>query len=443
MKHNPLAPDSPLPNDKDSEKSLIAACFNPIDKDAQLAFTICSSCLTPDAFYTQMHSTIWRVMLEEGANGIPITLASLSLPMMNAGVDMAEFADIVTMPGQTPQNFHYCLSSVANCKVLRAAFSACYNALKQMADPVSHAQSAIASAQDALTACLIATKMETGKTLKDLWLGLLNQMQHPETATQAIPTGIKKLDEARVMPRKGNLILIAALRHVGKTALARQLALNAGRDGHKVLCFFAESADMDEAISTMAASTRKPTAEFMKNPVNNGIVSAIMGQLRNPIPNIRIDTEPRLTVELIELRCRYLKQTQGLDVVFCDNLQYFASKQGFKGETREQSLSSQALRLKHLARELGIVIYLLCQLNDNVTADEEPNVEHLRESKGPAAHADGILLMSAPDGISTPQSGETGMQRRHLWNRKWRMTGAHSHPFEIRFDGKSQHFLAD
>jgi len=200
---------------------------------------------------------------------------------------------------------------------------------------------------------------------------------------------------------------------------------------------------MDEAINTMAASTGKPTADFTKNPVQSGIMSAMAWQMGKPIPNIRIDTEPRLTVEMIELRSRYIKQTQGLDVIFCDNLQYFACKQQFKGETREQSLSHQALRLKYLARELNVVIYLLVQLNDTITVEETPEISTMRESRGPAGHADCILLMSAPYGIDYDQTGNGNtLQVRHIWNRKFRMVGAHTKPFEVKFDGKSQRFLS-
>ena len=443
MRSNPLDPATPLPHDEESEKKVLAACMDDGEDNRKLAMTICMAVLTPESFYIPVHASIWKVMVEENAKGTPLTRTTLVLPFMAKAIRMSEIAEITSDGFFNPGVFQHALSRIVNAQTLRAGFAACYAGMKQMADPLASATQSLATVQSALSSCVLSTKMETGKTLKQLWGELIEQMQNPETVTPAILTGIRCLDDARVSPRKGQLVLLGALRHVGKTALARQLALNAGNAGHKVLCFFAESADMDEAINTMAASTGKPTSDFTKNPVQSGTVSAMAWQMGKPVPNIRIDTEARLTVDMIEMRSRYLKQTEGLDVIFCDNLQYFACKQQFNGETREQSLSNQALRLKYLARELGVVIYLLVQLNDTITVEETPEISTMRESKGPAGHADCILLMSAPYGIDYDQTGNgNALQTRYIWNRKFRMVGAHSKPFELKFDGKSQRFIS-
>jgi replicative DNA helicase len=107
-------------------------------------------------------------------------------------------------------------------------------------------------------------------------------------------------------------------------------------------------------------------------------------------------------------------------------------------------LADDARRIKVLARQLDIVIYLLVQLNDEVAPEDTPEIRHIRESKGPSNHADVILLMSAPDGIShnpTDENNHNHTQRRHLWVRKWRGVGAFSEPLNLSFNGASQRFI--
>lgn len=273
-------------------------------------------------------------------------------------------------------------------------------------------------------------------------MDLVENMQNPQSKAKPIPTGITKIDEnTRGGPRRGQMVLIGALRHVGKTAFVRQVALNTASSGYKVLAFLAESSDEEEAANSMSVMSGHPTEKFRDSDhLEKGTKDAMMRVMSGDIPDLRIDTEPNLSVGLIESKCQLLKATQGVDVVIIDYLQFLKTN-GTKGQNREQMVAEDARRIKVMARQLNIVVYLLVQLNDEISVEEEPEVKHMRESKGPANHADITLLMSAPDGISHDKNAAGGTQKRSLWNRKWRGVGAFKQPFDLTFKGSTQQFL--
>lgn len=172
-------------------------------------------------------------------------------------------------------------------------------------------------------------------------------------------------------------------------------------------------------------------------------VSGMMRVIGQTKLHYRLDTDPSLTMDKIESRVKLLKATEGIDVVFIDYLQFMTTKQAYKGQTRENMIAEDARRMKILARELDIIVYCAAQLNDEVKADDVPETHHFRESKGPVNHADIILMMNAPNGISHDPTQREEIQDRHLYNRKWRGVGAFSRPFELRFRGATQQFLTN
>ena len=437
---NPLDPSTPLPNDEKAEIAVLKACF----AETGEAMLLCENCLTPDSFYDHERANLWRVLKAQREQGKPIDLVAILPASTLAGIHPATTAEIYTDKDSAPGNFGHHLRTVLEKQRLRQIFKAGYDAMQAAVDPMADPLIVMSDTKAALELCESSSNETVGVTVKELLMGLVERMQGNEPETAKIATGIEKLDRlTRGGPRRGQMALIGALRHVGKTALARQIALNVGATGKNVLCFFAESSDHEESANTMAVLSGLPTSVFTGDhkTVAKSTVSKMVGVLRRPLPAVRIDTEPNLSVDRIESKCRLLKATKGLDVVFVDYLQFLNSRQSYKGQTREMMLSEDARRLKVLARELDVVLYLLIQLNDEIKPEEAPEMCHVRESRGPINHADIVLLMSAPDGIAHDPTNPNGTHRRMLWNRKWRGVGAFHQAIALSFRGSSQQFL--
>ena len=436
---SPLDPSQALPNDIEAEKALLSAVMAHTE-----AAAVCDAAITPEHFYSSANSKIWQCVKQNLSEAKPIDLVSLLPGALKLGVEPATLAEIYSGLNADSRNFAHYLRVVCEKHSLRKIYTAAYETLKASVVPGADPQEVIGLAKSGIESAETAGNNEVGLSLRQLWTGLVDRMAGNAPELGRIPTGIKKLDElSRGGPRRGQMALLGALRHVGKTAIARQIALNTGDMGFKTLCFFAESSDEEEAANTMAVMGGIETKHFTGDvkAMESGTMKAMQRVMAGRIPSVRIDTEPNLTADRIEAKCRLLKATKGLDVVIVDYLQFMASK-GKPGQNREQTVAEDARRLKVMARQLGIVIYVLIQLSDDVSPEDEPEMRHIRESRGPVNHADIVLLMSAPNGIAHDPTNPTELQDRLIWNRKWRGVGAFQQAIALKFKGSTQQFIS-
>lgn len=93
-----------------------------------------------------------------------------------------------------------------------------------------------------------------------------------------------------------------------------------------------------------------------------------------------IDDSPNMTLMEIRAKCRRLKQRHDLRLVIVDYLQLMTS--GKRVESRQQEVSEFSRSLKLLAKELGVPVIAISQLNrgPEQRVDKKPMLSDLRES---------------------------------------------------------------
>jgi len=110
-----------------------------------------------------------------------------------------------------------------------------------------------------------------------------------------------------------------------------------------------------------------------------------------------LDDSPEPTVTEIRAKCRRLRQDEGLDLVIVDYLQLMPSAGGHSRnpENRQQEIAEVSRSLKGLARELGIPVIGVSQLNRAVELrkDKRPMLSDLRESGAIEQDADVVLFL--------------------------------------------------
>jgi len=423
-----------IPTDPEAEKALLS-----IMAGNDRAIDTVAATTQPTDWHDDLAGRIWAVMLAQRTEGKPTDTHALVQPLLADRLPIAECVAILSDPVPPTSLGHY-LGRMKDAALRRAIWIAATKALSLAEDTSETGITTLGALQADLSACERQQGGDIGETLQTLWGGLVERMQGLAPEKEPIATGFANIDKnSRGGPRRQQLVVIGALRHVGKTLMVRQLMLNAGMAGYKCLGFLAESSPEDEAANTMAVMSGVPVELLCKQEggASVGTMRAMGRVMSATIPDVRIDTEAGISVEMIETRCRVLKSTRGLDVIAVDYLQFLATRPQ-KGQTREQVISEDARRLKVLARSLDCVLYLLVQLNDQIDVTEEPTLAHIRESKGPSNHADVVWLMSAPDGIDHDPMEPDKPQRRLLWNRKWRGVGAFSRPWNLTLDGPTQ-----
>ena len=121
-----------------------------------------------------------------------------------------------------------------------------------------------------------------------------------------------------------------------------------------------------------------------------------------------IDDSPNMTLMEIRAKCRRLKQRHDLRLVIVDYLQLMTS--GKRVESRQQEVSEFSRSLKLLAKELGVPVIAISQLNrgPEQRVDKKPMLSDLRESGSLEQDADMVVLLHREDAYEreSPRAGE-------------------------------------
>ena len=121
-----------------------------------------------------------------------------------------------------------------------------------------------------------------------------------------------------------------------------------------------------------------------------------------------IDDSPNMTLMEIRAKCRRLKQRHDLRLVIVDYLQLMTS--GKRVESRQQEVSEFSRSLKLLAKELGVPVIAISQLNrgPEQRTDKKPMLSDLRESGSLEQDADMVVLLHREDFYEkeSPRAGE-------------------------------------
>src|SRR5271170_5824469 len=124
-----------------------------------------------------------------------------------------------------------------------------------------------------------------------------------------------------------------------------------------------------------------------------------------------IDDSPNLTMMEIRAKARRLRQKANLRLVVIDYMQLMTS--GKKFESRQVEVSEFSRHLKLSAKELGVPVIAISQLNrgPEQRTDKKPMLSDLRESGSLEQDADMVILLNRPDAFERddPRGGEADL----------------------------------
>jgi replicative DNA helicase len=121
-----------------------------------------------------------------------------------------------------------------------------------------------------------------------------------------------------------------------------------------------------------------------------------------------IDDSPNMSMMQIRAKCRRLRQRHDLRLVVVDYLQLMSSPR--RTENRQQEVSEISRQLKLLAKEIGVPIVAISQLNrgPEQRTDKRPMLSDLRESGAIEQDSDVVILLHREDAYDreSPRAGE-------------------------------------
>ncbi len=201
-------------------------------------------------------------------------------------------------------------------------------------------------------------------------------------AVTGLGTGFRDLDKLTHGLQPGDLIVLAARPAMGKTSFVLNLAGNAALEhGASVAVFSLEMPSEQLAMRLLAAQARIDLSRlrggFLSDEDWPKLTHAAdaLTQAR-----IFIDDTPGITPAAVRAKCRRLARQHGLHLIVIDYLQLMELNDNSK--SREQQVSYISRSLKGLAKDLGVPVIALSQMNRGVEkrADPRPMLSDLRES---------------------------------------------------------------
>ncbi len=399
------APTSPggrtPPQDMAAEQSVLGSML--ISKDA---ISEVAEVLRGLDFYRPSHEIIHDAIIDLFGRGEPVDMITVAAELQRRG-ELAKVGGapyLHTLAANVPiaANAEYYAQIVHEKAVLRRLVDAGtriaqygYAGEGQVDDIVDRAQAEIYQITD-------KRSTEDYAPLSDIMEGVLDEIEaigNREAGLYGVPTGFADLDELTNGLHAGQMVIVAARPAMGKSTLALDLCRAASIGNNLASVFF--SLEMTRSEITMRLLSAE--AKVPLNHIRNGnMQDSDWDKLARHMAKVSgapmfIDDSPNMTMMEIRAKARRLRQRHDLRLIVIDYLQLMTS--GKKVESRQLEVSEFSRQIKLLAKELGVPIIALSQLNrgPEQRGDKRPLMSDLRESGSIEQDADMVILLHRDD----------------------------------------------
>ena len=399
----PFAPEAPrtservLPNDMLAEQSTIGGMLLSQEAIAEV-FEVTKA----SDFYAPKHETIFNAIVSLYGKGEPTDVITVTDELTKTGslvkAGGADYLHTLTSIVPTAANAAFYGKIVAEKAVLRRLVEVGTRIAQMGYANEGDVEALVNTAQSEVYAVGASTVGEDYVGLNDSIEAAIHEIEAAQSRggdLVGVPTGFYELDEMTHGLHPGQLVILAARPAVGKSTLALDFARNAAIKHKKPVIFFSlEMGRAEIAMRMLSAEASIHLQNMRKGSIGDSEwakLAAVRSQI-NDSP-LYIDDSPNLTLVEIRAKCRRLAQRVGLQMVVIDYLQLMTS--GKKVENRQQEVSEFSRALKLLAKELGIPVIAISQLNRNSeqTKDKKPEISQLRESGSLEQDADVVILL--------------------------------------------------
>lgn len=254
-------------------------------------------------------------------------------------------------------------------------------------------------------------------------LGLIAELETPSNR-RPVFSGIESVDCIAGGLLAGELGIIAARPGNGKTSFAMQIAKRLAEQNRPVLFVSLEMKATELVARVLCGMTGTESQYLRRGQANTQKLAEANAEL-DGLP-LTIFDPPTATIQRIRATAKIQRASLGLDLLVVDYIGLIEPRD--RSVPRTEQVGEITAGFKRLAKELGIPVIALCQLNRGADG-AEPMLSHLRESGNVEQDADVVLFLhrTAP-----------GSNRFRLIIGKHRhgQTGA----IEVKFDEKRTRF---
>lgn len=371
-----------------------------------------------DAFYDPRHKLIFNAMAQMFEFGRQIDVITLLEFLTNQDTlqDAGGLSYLSPLPDAVPSaaNVEYYLDTLVEKYVMRKAIHVAtemvtkfYNHNGAVEDIMDEFEREAMSIRNGMTADVIPSMKECAKKAMEQ----IEDFAQRAGRLIGLPTGFSDLDKLTGGLEDGTVFVIAARPSMGKTSLAMNIAEHVAVDQQLPVGVFSLEMTRESLVLRMLCSRARVN---LRNIRDGFIADRDYPKLTHSAgklsgAKIWIEDISGLSVMSLRARARRMAQQYGIKLLVIDYLQLLhALIDGKRIQNRQQEIAEVSGGVKALAKELGIPIILLSQLNRSVDREKgrKPTMGDLRESGAIEQDADTIGLLykakSAEDEDDTP-----------------------------------------
>lgn len=358
--------------------------------------------LEPDDFYRDAHKTIFKAMVALFEKREPqdlITVTGLlndqnKLETIGGAGYLASLTDIIPFIGTLVHHAHI----IRKKSILRRLIQTTSEVAARCYDAQDDIDTLIDEAEKTIFEIAHSKKgpgFQPMSTVVPLAFDRITKLFDKKEHITGIATGYDELDRMTAGLQPAELIILAARPSMGKTALAMNFVQHAALiDKVPVAVFSLEMSVESLALRMLCSlgpidSQRVRTGRLHDNDWPK--LTRATGMLSEA--PIFIDDSAGLTVLEMRAKARRLKSEVDLGMIVVDYLQLMQGKTS--SENRTQEISDISRSLKAMAKELGVPVVALSQLNRSLEnrTDKRPQLADLRESGAIEQDADVIMFI--------------------------------------------------
>lgn len=396
-----------LPHSDEAEAGLIACCL----MDGADVVARCQELkMTAEAFHNPAHKAIfeaiWAVYEKKSTVDMIMVCDELSTHGRLEEIGGVPFVSEVADKIETTAHAVYFIDIVREKYLLRRLIRAatqtvekCFNfaheGLETFIEEIE--QEIFRISEDRISESAKPVSESVSEAVK-----MIHKLIERKGELSGISSGFADLDKLTFGFHPQEMIVLAARPSMGKTSLALNMAEVAvlprrERDKPVPTLIFSLEMGAEQLAMRLLCSRAKVSAVRMRESFLNRQEMEKLAEAAGEFKYapLWIDDSGHLTIVELRAKARRLHARQNLGMVIIDYLQLIS---GLDNRVqREQQIAEISRGLKAMAKELGVPVIVLSQLNrESEKEKRQPRLSDLRESGSIEQDADVVLLLARP-----------------------------------------------
>ena len=394
-----------LPHAIGPEKSLLSSM---LQDPAEYVMRAEEKGLTPEHFYHPSHKVIYQVMRELSNNNVAIELVSFTQILLDRDLldkigGPSAVTEIYTY-SPTAAHFEHHLNIIKDKFTLRNIIASCTEAITRSYEDQEEVPALLDEVEQKIFAIREGAQTNEAPSVKQDILKVIDDFEKymsSNGAPMGIKTGYKKLDEMSNGLKPGELLIIAARPSMGKTSFVMNLIEHICLDQNLPSMVFSLEMTSSQLVQRLlfararyAMTNLRDGIKPQKDDLNR--IKRVAAEISES--KLFIDDTASISISELRAKARRKKKEEDIQVIAVDYLQLMRSTSKQAQNSREREIAEISAGLKALAKELGIPIIVLAQLNRGPeNRGGTPRMSDLRESGSIEQDADmvGLLFRSA------------------------------------------------